>query len=610
MAFAQSEATVTIDIDATASGTPLRPVWSYYGYDEANYTTSAEGRELLQALATMNSAPVYTRTHFLFNSGDGTPQFKWGSTNLYTEDDEGDPVYDYSIIDEIMDATVESGVFPLFELGFMPEALSTHTGPYENSSTYVIDAGAFYPPNDYEKWGGLVRAWAEHVKERYPDAESTWQWELWNEPDIPYWRGTFEEFTRLYDYTEAALHEVFPNAPLGGPAIVRPNESFLADFLEHCENGQNAVTGATGTRLDLVTFHAKGGTTLVERNVRMNLGNQLLTHRLGFETVAASEAFASTPIIISEADPDGCAACSANTAIHLAYRNSPAYGAYVVAMMKRSLDLADELEVDLRGVLTWAFTFPGTPYFPGYRALSTNGIHLPVLNAFKLLGKLGGQRLPVESSGAIPLADLLEDSVRGSADVDALASIDQGRIQVLVWNYHDDLVEAEQSRVSLNVNLPKTFWEGVAVTHQRVDDAHGNAFATWESQGSPAAPSKVEIDQLREAMTSLEFEPEKVLKISEGSLSLSFDLPRFGVSLLTLSPATEEQKKSLLVEESPSMDPSGCYCHMSSQARASKPPFLLLFLALAAATARRKSHALLKPSRLRTKVPGPRSFLN
>ncbi len=116
-----------------------------------------------------------------------------------------------------------------------------------------------------------------------------------------------------------------------------------------------------------------------------------------------------TPIVISEADPDGCAACPVANARQNAYRNSPAYGAYEVAMMKRTLDLARALDVNLRGVLTWAsFTFPGTEYFAGYRALSTNGINLPVMNAFKFLGSLRGSRLPVTSNGAPPLSEILE----------------------------------------------------------------------------------------------------------------------------------------------------------------------------------------------------------
>ena len=336
MARAQPSAPVTIDVDATAAGTALEPVWAYHGYDEANYTTTPEGEDLLRTLAAAHTVPPHIRTHFLFNTGDGAPALKWGSTNIYTEDDQGNPVYDYTLIDGIMDATLAAGARPLVELGFMPQALSTRPDPYRNSGTYVLDGGCFYPPKDYSKWGELIAAWAAHVEQRYPLAESDWQWELWNEPDIDYWRATFEEYARLYDYTEAALHKVLPRASLGGPAATSRDGAFLEQFLEHCATGANAVTGQTGTRLDLVSFHAKGGVTLVDNHVQMDLGNQLRQHQAGFQAVARS-GFAATPIVISEADPDGCAACLASVWPEYAYRNSPAYGAYELVMTKRSL---------------------------------------------------------------------------------------------------------------------------------------------------------------------------------------------------------------------------------------------------------------------------------
>ena len=109
MASAQTPAVVTIDVDAKAAGTPLEPVWAFYGYDEVNYTTTPEGEELLRTLSAAHTAPVHIRTHFLFNTGDGMPALKWGSTNIYTEDAGDNPVYDYTLIDQIMDATARSG---------------------------------------------------------------------------------------------------------------------------------------------------------------------------------------------------------------------------------------------------------------------------------------------------------------------------------------------------------------------------------------------------------------------------------------------------------------------------------------------------------------------
>jgi xylan 1,4-beta-xylosidase len=575
LARAQAEP-VTIAVDATAPGALLERVWAYYGYDEVNYTTTPEGEDLLRALASMHSAQVFVRTHFLFNTGDGTPSLKWGSTNIYTEDTSGNPVYDYTLIDRIMDTKLAAGTLPFVELGFMPQALSSRPDPYLNSSPYVLNSGCFYPPVEYERWGALVATWAAHVKERYPGAEADWQWELWNEPDIGYFRGTFEEFARLYDHTEAALHSVLPAATLGGPAVVDPRTDFLPRFLEHCATGSNAVTGATGTRLDLVSFHAKGGVSVVDGHVRMNLGNQLRLHRAGFDAVAAS-AFPDAPIVISEADPDGCAACPVSEVPSNAYRNTPAYGAYEVATMKRSLDLAAEVGVDLRGVLTWAFTFPGSGYFEGYRALATNGIHLPVLNAFKLLGSLSGERLPAVSSGAHSLADILASDVRERPDIDALAARDGDSVRILVWNYHDDLVAAEPAKVTLSVSVPSSFGASVAVTHARVDETHGNAYATWLLQGSPEAPSDDQIAALREAMEPALLSQGELAGIERGKVKLSLDLPRFGISLFTLTPSGAS------VPEAPSPPPDGCSCRTGPPAQAPLPaaPALALAAALA-----------------------------
>ena len=111
----------------------------------------------------------------------------------------------------------------------------------------------------------------------------------------------------------------------------------------------------------------------------------------------------------------------------------------------------------LGGLLTWAFTFPGTPYFAGYRTLATNGINLPVMGAFKLLGRLDGTRMPLTSSGARPLDDILTNGVRGDPDVDGMATLNGPAVQVLVWNYHDDIVTAAATPVHLAIEVPASF---------------------------------------------------------------------------------------------------------------------------------------------------------
>jgi len=549
---------VNISVDATAAGTPLERVWAFHGYDEINYTTVPEGKALLDKLVAAHTAPVHVRSHFLLNTGDGTPALKWGSTNVYTTDAAGNPVYDWALTDGIMDTLTTAGAVPFVELGFMPQALSSHPTPYRNVNTLSLNGGCFYPPTDHAKWADLIRTWAAHADGRYPNVAARWLWELWNEPDGPYWHGTSDEYAKLYDYTEAALHEVIPNAPLGGPAVVNLGGTFLTEFLQHCADGINAVTGGTGTRLDLVTFHAKGGAVIVGDHVQMNLGNQLRLHRQGFAAVAAFPQFKQKPIYITEADPDGCAACTTSTEPADAYRNSTAYGAYEVAMMKRTLELETQVGVALGGVLTWAFTFPGTPYFAGYRALATNGVNLPVLSAFELLGRLAGDRLPVTSTGARALDDILTNGVRGEPDVDGLATSSGGTIQVLVWNYHDDLVAVAATPVRLSIKVPASFGAAARVSHLRVDEAHGDAYTTWVSQGMPDSPSSEQVAALQQAMEPSPLVPDRTVGVSRGVVAVDFDLPRFGISLVTIQPGAADGGS--MPPEEPR---GGCACRVS-----------------------------------------------
>jgi xylan 1,4-beta-xylosidase len=527
-----------VSVDATAPGAPLERVWPFHGFDEINYATLPEGTALLAELAALHTAPVHVRTHFLFNTGDGTPAMKWGSTNVYTQDGAGNAVYDWALTDGIMDSITGAGAFPFVELGFMPQALSTQPTPYRNASTTALNGGCFYPPTDYAKWADLVRTWAAHADARYAGVTTRWLWELWNEPDIGYFHGTFEEYAKLYDFTESALHDAIPGAALGGPAVASVGDGFLTQFLDHCATEPNAVTGSTGTRLDLVTFHAKGGVAVSGGHVEMDLGNQLRLHRAGFAAVAAFPQYLRTPIYVTEADPDGCAACPVDTDPADAYRNSTAYGAYELAMMKHTLELEAELGVKLGGLLTWAFTFPGTPYFAGYRALATNGIDLPVLSAFKLLGRLTGDRVPLTSSDARSLDEILANGVRGEPDVDGMAVLDGASIETLVWNYHDDIESVAPTPVHLAVKVPPSFGSYARVSHLRVDESHGDAYTVWASQGMPQSPSPAQSAELVQAMDPAPLVPDTIASVAaDGTVAVDFELPRFGVSLITLVPA-------------------------------------------------------------------------
>ena len=84
----------------------MTPIWAWFGYDEPNYTYMKDGKKLLSELAALSPVPVYVRAHNLLTSGDGIAALKWGSTNAYTEDEQGKPVYNWTIVDSIFDTYI------------------------------------------------------------------------------------------------------------------------------------------------------------------------------------------------------------------------------------------------------------------------------------------------------------------------------------------------------------------------------------------------------------------------------------------------------------------------------------------------------------------------
>ena len=534
-------AQVEIRVDAAATQGPFPPIFAWFGYDEPNYTYTANGRKLLGELAALSPVPVAIRTHHLLVSGDGTAAMKWGSTNAYTEDAGGRPVYDWTIVDRIFDTYMQTSVRPFVEIGFMPEALSSQPEPYARNWPHTPEGrGWARPPKDYAKWAELVRQWVLHAVARYGKAEvETWQWELWNEPDIFYWRGTPQEYDKLYDYTSDAIRRALPTAKVGGPATTNPSSAaagaFLRQFLEHCARGINAVTGKPGAPLDFISFHAKGSPRMVDGHLRMGVRQNLVSVERGFEIVNRFPQFRSLPIVLSESDPEGCAACPLAGHPEVGYRNSTLYPTYTAVMLANILKLAGRYQSNIEGMLTWAFEFEDKQYFEGFRTLATNGIDKPILNLFRMAGLLRGDRVQLTSSGAAGLDAILQAGVTGAPDIDGLATRAERQMAVMVWNYHDDDQPAPSAPVRLAVSgLPEAAGR-VLVEHFRIDEGHSNAYTLWQQMGSPQQPTAEQYEKLEAAGQLQLLGSPEWLPVKDGNLELSFLLPRQAVSLLKVS---------------------------------------------------------------------------
>lgn len=527
---------VAVRVDVSAPQTELRPIWRFFGADEPNYAYMKNGRKLLGELGQLRPNQVYFRTHNLLNTGDGTPALKWGATGVYAHDAGGNPLYDWTILDRIFDTYLQNGVKPYVQIGFMPKALSTRPEPYQHQWTpraryEEIYTGWAYPPTDYSRWAELVFQWTRHCLERYGRGEvERWFWQVWNEPNIGYWRGTPEQFFALHDHAIQAVRRALPTARVGGPDSAGSGGRFSRAFFEHCLRGTNYATGQVGTPLDFVSFHAKGAPVYTNGHVRMGIAQHLRTIEAGFQLVRSFPELQHKPVVIGESDPEGCAACQGPA---LAYRNGTMYSSYTAASFARKHELAQKYEVHLEAALTWAFEFEDQPYFAGFRSLASNGIDKPVLNVFRMFSRMEGRQLPVRSDHAVPLGTMLSEGVRGHPDVAGLATQGGRKISILVWHYHDDDLSGPDAVVKLVLERPPFRSDQAQVQEFRVDQEHGNAYALWQRMGAPQQPAPEQYEQLEQAGQLVPTTTAPKLEAGDdGEVVVSLQLPRQAVVLI------------------------------------------------------------------------------
>lgn len=548
---------VTIQVEKEKKLGALERSWRYIGYDECNYTYIPEGVELLNKFSNLEEEPYYVRTHFMFCTGNCHGTYKFGSTNLYREDELGNPIYDFTHYDMVVDAILNSNNKPLLELGFMPMDLVdmnymiSPQGIWDRYFKYK-DNGWNCPPKDYSKWYDLIVKVAEHLVERYGAEEvKTWYFELWNEPDANiYWKSTAAEYCKLYDYTEHALHKVIPEAYLSGPSVTGIFEGgdaqkFMRFFLNHCKNGNNFYTQEKGTRLDYITFHVKGGGFPFDLDASKAVPSvSSLVHqvKLGLDIIK-DYGYEDREVVLTEADPDGWAAGGMYDNANMIFRNTEYYASFVAASYHQIEKLSEKYGIKIRP-LAWAFFFPGERCFEGTRTFSTQGINKAVFNIFKIFGKLGHTKLASESDGANE-RDFVKEPVIGKAvniseitgdseklDVGTYAVEGKnGETQIVIYSHHDDRDIDEMTEVTVKIN-GYADKKDLKVTHYRIDKEHSNAYAEWLRQGKPLYPQGKQYEAIKAKDGLEELCPTFTLDSNNNIVEISFSMPTHGVSFL------------------------------------------------------------------------------
>jgi xylan 1,4-beta-xylosidase len=333
------------------------------------------------------------------------------------------------------------------------------------------------------------------------------------------------------------VRSALPGAHVGGPATTSPRNTharkYLRDFLEHVEHGRSAATGGP-VPLDFISFHAKGSPKFHDGTVTMGLNSELMDADRGFALVAAMPRFRHVPILLTEADPEGCAACSSRNNPANNYRNDTLYPAYTAAAFKGLLDLARKHNVNLAAMVSWSFEYENKQYFEGFRTLSTNGIDKPILNLFRMLRLMSGERVRAVSTNAVPLETLVNTGVRGAPDEDALATRGDHEAAVLTWNYGDEKEPRSAAPTVIEVRGIPAGVHRVLLESFRIDHTHSNAYTAWLAMGSPQTPTATQYKRLKEAGQLELLTSPRWLDVHDGAVIIRANQPYESVSLLRL----------------------------------------------------------------------------
>ena len=562
---------VTLQVAADRPVGRLPHFWNGV-FGEINTTYLRTGRKLLETISRIAPDPYYRRTMGAFSSGIGRQIGAFSSTNVYHEDADGNAFYDFELFDAVFDPHVELGLIPYVAVNFMPLPLSRAT---DEDITAPWQRKHAFGPKDYGKWRDLVTAVVRHGVDRYGAAEvARWCWEMWNEPDLRYyWMDSIEDFCRLYDHTAAAIKEVLPAARVGGNAVAGFDNEMFRQFLVHCTSGANAVTGGAGAPLDFISFHVKGGPTGqlgLMTSQRLRQGYPVRTPSLegmiqktlqGLEIIASVGGLEGVPVHLTECDIDWGVGTSIYADPNMHYRNSEYFAAFQAALCRRLVEVRDAHPANpIELTFMDTFYFEGTRIFEGARTLITaDGVDKPVLNALRVLGRLGRQRLEVRGESP-PVAALATRSQDGAVQVmacnfterfnplDTIGGVEEppaaesevaagpeaGAATVRVEEGRAPAAGAVETKA---VELVLTgMGEGpVEVEHFRIDREHSNAYRLWQRMGSPLIPDDAQLAELHERMGLERLgEPETLQPVS-GTLRLRFDLPPHSVSLLVIA---------------------------------------------------------------------------
>ena len=444
---AQRPANEVVTIDAQAATTPFPHFWEQmFGSGRAILSLREDYREDVRAVKKVADFR-YVRFHGIFDDEVG----------VYTEDEHGNPVYNFDYVDSIYDGLLKNGVRPFVEISFMPKKLAFNPDAL-HPFWYKPNVS---PPKSMERWDALIQHFARHLIDRYGiDEVSQWYFEVWNEPNIDFWNGIPRQasYFDLYDHTARALKSVSPRLRVGGPATAAAQ--WVPAFLQYTSEKQVPV--------DFVSTHGYADDTVenmfgTHEDIPMDdrVGRAIAKVRGEIDRSATPH----LPLFWTEWNVPG-----------MMQARDTIYVGPALANTVRECDG----HVDMLSFWTFSDVFeeggPSTGSFRGDFGLRAfDGIDKPSYYAYGLLHQLGNQRLANPSNDVI---------VTRAAN---------GDLAIAAWNLVDPGQPGTTRAMDLQFSgLPTD----AQVTLQRVDREHGNVLPHWAAMGKPVNPTPAQAEQL------------------------------------------------------------------------------------------------------------------
>lgn len=484
-AIAQPEAVETVTIDAKSAGTPLPHYWEQmFGSGRAILTLRDSYEHDLRAVKKATGF-TYVRFHAIFHDEVG----------VYDVDAQGQPLYNWSYVDQIYDGLLAKGVKPYVELSFMPKKMAARLDYHAFWYKQIVS-----PPADYDKWGALVEAFTRHLVERYGiDEVASWYFEVWNEPNIDFWTGRPAQSTYfdLYDHAARAVKAVDAGLRVGGPATAQA--AWVDAMIAHA--------AATHVPLDFVSTHVYGNdvaTDVFGKDAHPPIpphGMVCLAVDRVHQQILHS-AMPKIPLIWSE--------------FNATYANEPEItdSLYIGPWMANTIAQCDG-KVTMMSYWTFSDVFEEqgvvkTPFYGGYGLIAEDGIPKPSFRAFSMLHTLGTERLANDAADAL---------VTRSGD---------GSLEIALWNPVEPGAAAPTKHFHLQVSGIKG---AAAVMMTRVDAQHGDTYGAWKTMGSPRFPTHAQVQQL--VATSSAGAAEST-QLQNGALDV--DVPESGLAVVKIAP--------------------------------------------------------------------------